>query len=374
MKILIPIIDGGYSIRGVINWVKNSLEALTKIHNSNEYIILHDKTQRNYLPDNANLTTIELKNAPQGRIKTHFWYCREFPNIIEKIKPDIVHYPNTFLISSKKTKIIFTIHDLAEFDSPDKHGKIKSFIRKKIIINNLNKADLVLTVSEFTKKRISELLHFPKEKISVVPNVINREKYGIYMPNDNGIVKKMYPEKYFLYVGAIEKSKNIETLIRAIAKLNQIEFGKYHLVLVSSFGKSLKSIKKLIKKLQVEKIITFTSYLQEDVLISLFKNSVAFVHPSIMEGFGIVLLQAMAAGTPIIASNVSAMPEVYGNAAISVNPYSVDEFAEAMKNIWSNRALREELIIKGYKRLELFSEERAAIMLLKMYNDVYTVN
>ncbi len=374
MRILIPICDGGYVLRGALNWMKNSLISLEQIDTNNEYIIIHDNFQQNFFsPQHPNFILHKV-NAPNGRLNIHFWYYNQFSKLIKTYKPDIIHYPNTFYIPQKVGKTIYTIHDLAEFELPEKHGFLKSLARRKIVHNNVKHADRVITVSDYTKSKILEFTRCPENKISIIHNIVFLDKF-VRKNNSNEKHKLFengfFPEKYFLYVGAIERTKNIETVIRALSILNHEKKQNVNLVLVSSFGKTLNQVKRMVRQLRLENSVLFTEFLEEDVLIKIFQNAIALIHPSIMEGFGLVLLQAMAAGIPIIASNASAMPEVFGDAAIAVEPFSETQFADAMIRILKTASLRSELIEKGYKRLELFSDKITANKLLHVYEELY---
>lgn len=368
MKILIPICDGGYPIRGVVYYIKGCLEALREIDTENEYIIIVDRHQTLFKHlKGKNFKVIQV-NAPDGRVAIHKWYIDHFPKIAEKYNPDIIHYVNNYLISKKLKNVAFTIHDLAEFDQPEKHGVFKSFVRRRILKQNVKRAKHIMTVSEYTKNQIVSILNVKPSNIVVASNGVDISKFKhtvkCEMPNDDK--GRDIPKEYFLYVGAIERTKNINTLIKAIAKLNNENFNA-NLVLVGGFGDAFHKVKVLTKKLSLDENIYFTGYLDEESLIKVYQNAVGLVHPSLIEGFGMIIVQAMASKIPVIASNATALPEVVGDAGILINPRSIDEMVDAMKSISTDNQLRKELIHKGSARAKMFSWEDTAYKILEVY-------
>ena len=179
-----------------------------------------------------------------------------------------------------------------------------------------------------------------------------REKYNL-------------PQKYILYLGTIEPRKNIERIVKAFKKYKKEVSDDLKLVIVGKKGWKYDNIMKLIESMETDIIIT--GYIDEDDKIPIYKLAQIFVFPSLYEGFGMPILEAMAAGTPVITSNISSMPEVAGEAGILVDPFNEDEIFEAYRKILSDKELRREMIQKGLEQAKKFEWKKSVEILEKIY-------
>ncbi|MCK4525681.1 MAG: glycosyltransferase family 4 protein, partial [Candidatus Andersenbacteria bacterium] len=171
-------------------------------------------------------------------------------------------------------------------------------------------------------------------------------------------IRKKYnlPKKYILYLGTLEPRKNIIGLIKAFEILNT----KYKLVIAGSKGWLYEDIFKIVKNSPAKDNIIFTGFIDDKDKAALYGLADLFVYPSFYEGFGFPPLEAMAAGTPVITSNFSSLPEAVGDAAITVNPYNIDELTKAIEMVLFDEKLRDILIERGYKKVKNFSWEKCA--------------
>lgn len=190
----------------------------------------------------------------------------------------------------------------------------------------------------------------PMEMVEVDPIL---QKYGIVRP-------------YILYVGALESRKNLPRLLEAYAQLRQWST-KWRLVIVGARKWKFSPIFETVQRLGLEPHVTFTGYVADEHLPALYAGADLFAFPSLYEGFGLPVLEAMACGTPVVTSNTSSLPEVAGDAAILVDPNSVGQIAEAMRSVLSQPTLAAELIEKGPARSGLFTWERTAQETIDVY-------
>ena len=183
-----------------------------------------------------------------------------------------------------------------------------------------------------------------------------RTKYGI-------------TKKVILFVGGIDLRKNPSSLVRAFAMLKSLH--KSHtLVLTGGFGDHYKSIRARLREWGVEDDVVFPGYIPGEELADFYRQAEVFVYPSLYEGFGLPVLEAMACGVPVITSNVSAMPEVVGDAAILVEPNNIKDLAASIERVLADTALRQSLMEKGLRRSQLFSWKKAACDTLDLYRKV----
>lgn len=242
----------------------------------------------------------------------------------------------------------------------------------KLNAKGLKKAEKIITISEFSKLDIIKYIKVPEENIEIIPPAVD---YNLYYLNRNRKILKKYKieedERVVLYVGAEDPRKNVHFLINSFSKL------KYKLQNVKLLKVGLPNdvgvrgkLLKHIESLNLQKDVIFTGYVSESELAKIYNAVDLFVFPSLYEGFGIPPLEAMACGTPVITSNTSSLPEVVGEAAITVDPYDVNKFAEEMYEALTNEGLREDMIKKGLERSKVFSWDNSAKKTLKTYKEL----
>jgi glycosyltransferase involved in cell wall biosynthesis len=186
----------------------------------------------------------------------------------------------------------------------------------------------------------------------------------------NSIKQKYHlPDRFILFVGTLEPRKNIIRLLEAYARIK--DKLPHKLVIAGTKGWLYQPIFEAVKRLSLRNNVIFLGYVDDGNLPALYNLADLFVYPSIYEGFGLPVLEAMACGIPVITSNVSSLPEVAGDAAVLVDPYNVKELAGAMKHVLTNASLRKQVINKGFQQAKNFSWKKCARETLKVYEEVY---
>lgn len=360
-------------LTGIGNYVYNLINELSKIDKEDIYLINYEKN--NLFPE---LNKIIIKNPFEKFPKKPFYFWHLYLNYYlnkKKLDLDIIHSPENASLFVKLTnqKKIITVYDVISLYFPKTFTKITVFRYKLLFSKTIKTSDKIITVSHHTKQDIMKYFKIPEDKIKVIYEAAN----GNYKPLKEDEVNKIrqkynlnYP--FILYVGTLEPRKNIPTLLKAYYKLKKQGI-KHKLVITGKRGWKYKSIFETIEKLNLQKDVIFTGYVPDEDLPGLYNAADLFVYPSLYEGFGLPPLEAMACGTPVITSNTSSLPEVVGDAGIMVNPYNVDELANAMYEVLTNDGLREELSKKGLERAKLFSWKKCAKEHLKVYEEVYNM-
>ena len=286
-------------------------------------------------------------------------------NLIFGTKSDIYHFFNFTIPKNIKGKVINTIYDTVFISAPETMGDRKELEEYKY---GAQKSDLIITISESAKNDIIKNLDVKEDKIEIVYPGIDLENYSrIYEKEELERIRKKYnlPSEYILYLGTIEPRKNIERIIKAFIKYKKERKDNLKLILSGKKGWKYENIMELVK-LRPEDI-TFTEYVDEEDKIALYKMAELFVFPSLYEGFGMPVLEAMAAGVPVVTSNVSSLPEVAGDAAILVDPLNEDEIFEAYKKILSDKKLQREMIQKGLEQAKKFEWKESVKVLEQIY-------
>ena len=286
-------------------------------------------------------------------------------NFLLGTKSDIYHFFNFTIPKNIKGKVIVTIYDTVFFSAPETMGDMKAISEYKYAAE---RSDLILTISESAKSDIIKHFNVDEKKIEIVTPGIDLEKYlHNYTDIELENVRKKYklPENYILYLGTIEPRKNIERTIKAFIKYKKEVKDDLKFVIVGGKGWKYDNIMKLIESMGTD--IILTGYIDEEDKIPIYKLAQLFAFPSLYEGFGMPVLEAMAAGVPVVTSNVSSLPEVAGDAAILVNPLNEDEIFEAYKKILSDKKLQLEMIEKGLEQAKKFEWKESAKVLEQIY-------
>jgi glycosyltransferase involved in cell wall biosynthesis len=265
---------------------------------------------------------------------------------------------------------VLTVYDLRLASMPETYSRARYLFLRSVIPRSLRRSDRIIAISNDTKKDIIRYFGVPAERIAVsycpVPNRFTRiedrsllasirEKYGL-------------PEKFILSVGKLEPRKNIDRLIEAYATIRKrIGIG---LVVSGKRDPAFRGYYDRVRKRGIEEDAVFTGYVDDSDLPALYSMARVFAYPSLHEGFGIPLLEAMACGTPVVTSDVSALPDVAGNAAVLVDPSSVESIAGGLARILGDDVFRAQLIESGYERARGFDAGRAAEGIVELYKKI----
>lgn len=289
-------------------------------------------------------------------------------------KSDITHFFNYIVPPFVHGKKVVTVHDMVYKAFPETVRGRTRFMLVSGLKRSMKRADLIVTDSEFSKAEIIKYFPQHEHKIRVVPCGVDLERFHpCETPERIPEVKKSLEIEgdYFLYLGTIEPRKNLERLISAYAAFaKKVGEKAPKLVLAGGKGWLNDGIYSRVEKLGMTKNIIFTKYVPSEDMNPLMCGALAFVFPSIYEGFGIPPLEAMACGVPVLASGEASLPEVTGDCAVICDAYSVKSIAQGLYRLYSDEKLRKELSEKGLERARGFTWERSAEMLLEVYREL----
>jgi len=273
-----------------------------------------------------------------------------------------------------KTKYVVVIHDLIY-----KTHKQRYPIKERALCNfglwrSLSQADQVIAVSEATKRDLLELTSFPDKRIAVVHHGYDNNLFRV---NENGLGRKIKErfsirDKYLLSVGSIYQRKNLETLIKAYSELPAALQSVYQLVLVGRVGEEeyFASLKELVSKKKLKKRVVFTGLVSNQELASFYQGASIFVLPSVAEGFGLPLLEAMACGVLVLTTDFPAAKEVLGDYGIKIkNPLDVREMSGKLERLLEDQELTQTLRQGGLEHVKMFDWQKAAEKTLKIISE-----
>jgi len=340
-------------------YVERLLNQLEKIDTENTYTILvPPKDLDYYQPRNKNfsITTVDFDNYS---LSEQFG----FKKILENLKPDLVHFMMPQQPVFYKGKTVTTFHDLTLLKTynSDKNWlsyRFKQMVGRWVFKKVAKKSDQLIAVSEFTKSDVVQTLHANPKKITVT--------YEAGDITSTSTKKPALPfSEFILYVGQQSDYKNIKRLGEAHQKLLKT---KPDLGLVLAGKLNASAIKnQAYFESKKYKNIHFTDFVSDEELNWLYQNCAAYVFPSTMEGFGLPGLEAMARGAPVVSSNATCLPEIYGEAAHYFNPLDTDDMATKISQVLDDSVLRQKLISNGSKQIKKYSWQKTAEQTLEVY-------
>jgi len=371
MKILIDARLYGLENAGLGRYLVSLVGQLQKIDLNNEYLLL---LRKKYFDE------LKLPNNWQ-KIKADFrhYSLKEqliLPKLINEHKPDLVHFPhfNVPLLSGRH--FVVTIHDTLMHEFKGKTSTtlplflypFKRLGYKVIFSRAVKTSSKIIVPSRWVKRKLIEIYGVNKDKIAVIYQGFNQEIFG----RKSVDVKKQFQLKdYFIYVGNAYPHKNLPRAIEAVVRLNKErgERGKIQLALATSRGVFQERLKTEIKKLKGENDVRLLGFVDDRELNSLYQQSIGLIYPSLSEGFGLQGLEAMAAGTVCIMSDIPVFREIYDDRAIFFNPREVADIKKKMAMVLGlSQKQRAVLIEKGREHLKGFSWQTMAKQTLEVYN------
>jgi glycosyltransferase involved in cell wall biosynthesis len=358
MHVLIDAINGNEHVRGPDRYLLSLLGGLADLEGNDRYTIVYAPWQQGF--KNVNLgdrfTSLCL-SPPRGAGGRVIWHTRRFPQVVEELQPDVVHLPNVIRVPRLHVPIVMTVHDLAHFRYPEKFGPLRGRLQRVLVRNAVRVPEKLIAVSEFTR---ADLLRFTGVEANRIAMI------GEGAPAPEAIAPRADWPLFLLYVGQIERSKNIEGLIDAFASSQSLHDAGVHLWLAGKPGNAQDLVEHKIAESGSDRI-RLIGYVEEAKLKELYASCLAFVFPSLVEGFGLVLLEAMAFNAPVVAMRATAVPEVVGEAGILVDPDDPNALRVAIESVVRDEELRADMRRRGQERIVLFSWKKVAAATRAIY-------
>lgn len=355
---------------GIGTYIRGLLHALGAIDQSNEYILValpEDEGSFSGLPPNFNTVTYRKSDSYS---LNHV----AFPLFLHRLQPSLVHIPLNQVPLFMMEPYVVTIHDMASLLFEGGSG-LRMQTRRFLLRRGLLRAKRIMAVSEATRRDVHDALGIPADRIRLVYNAPNPDFFRPAAGERARILERYqidYP--FLLYAGNIRPQKNIPRLVEAFAVAREHlsrhpVYRDLHLIIIGDEISRYPSVHRAVIQTRVEKAVRFLGFVPFEALRIFFESAALFVFPSLYEGFGLPPLEAMATGTPVVASNVSSLPEVLGDAALLVNPENVFEIARAIQEALLDEDLRGELIAKGKAQAARYSWDRTAREVLEVYRE-----
>ncbi len=351
-------------LEGIGLFTYESLKRITRSHPEVEFYFLFDRAPAKEFIFSDNVTPVVLFPPARHPFLWFAWFEMAVAHWLKKHNPHMMLSTDGFACLRTDVPQVTVIHDLA-FENFSEHVSFLTLRYYKYFVPRFaHKAKRIATVSEFSKQDIVTRYQIAADKIDVVYNGA-KEVYHPISDTDKINVRGKYTggKHYFIYVGSIHPRKNIKHLLLAFEKFKQESGSDYMLLIVGRKAWDFTDVERAHDGLHHKEDVKFLGHVPPADLGQIVAAAFCMVYVSLFEGFGIPIVEAMSAGTPVITSNVSSMPEAAGDAAILVNPYSVSEIASAMQKIFEDQGTRNLLISKGNLQLEKFNWDLTALKL-----------
>ncbi|WP_040210567.1 glycosyltransferase family 4 protein [Clostridium polynesiense] len=359
-----------YRGTGIGTYTSQLINSLNSIDPINEYLIFEPENSKNSLNFKKNFSISYINSYTTD----NFWDSIHIPGIINSTDMDIYHVPQNGVGLPKDLhcRKVITLHDIIPLKMPETVGERYLKIFNEEMEDIVKDCSGIITVSAFSQRDISEEFNYPIDKIFVTPLAAE----DIYKPMDKkycrSIIEKQYgiQDDFLLYVGGFSPRKNILGLIEAFSLLLKNKTPDLKLVVTGRHGKSYEIYKNRTIELGIESSIIFPGFIPLVDMPMLYNAALFLAYPSFYEGFGLPPLECMACGTPVIASNVTSLPEVLGDSAILINPHDVDELHAACVSLLEDTQLQNTLIRKGLERSFDFNWNKTASATLSAYESI----
>ena len=360
--------DSGKS--GISVYINNVLRELAVKHKL-EVMALADDIE--LLPQSENIKYLKVSPFLRKPVINMLWHLFILPWILPWKKHDFIFLPaaNRRILQFTRKFTIAVVHDLSQYHVEHKYDFLRMFYCKKVLPFYLKRMNRVVAVSGSTADDLERFWDIPASRITVNHNGFDRERFNASPVDSSEILTKYKLEKkYILYISRIEHpGKNHLRLIKAYEALPEKLQNEYDLVLGGSFWPGSEAVKEYAEKSQVSKNIRFIGFVKNQDLPPLYHAASLYVFPSLFEGFGLSLLEAMACGVPVTCSETSSLGEIAGNVALLFDPEDIEQIRSSMQDILEKPELRKELIATAFEHLKLFDWKTHADELIMLYED-----
>ncbi len=374
MRVLIDASGVTKKKAGVGVYAKNLIDRLTVLPDLQLFVVAQDDDPDFNYPAHPQVQTIRLASRLLRKTPVRMlWEQAVLPFLLKKYRIDVLHSLHySFPLLRGRTKGVVTVHDMTFFSLPEMHLRSKQIYFQFFLRKSATHADAIIVISESARRDYVDRLGSPRGMLSV----IHHGKAETFAPcRENSCLHPVLsryglPDRYILYIGTIEPRKNLVRLLEAFARVAP-EHPDISLVIAGMKGWMYDDLFHRVLELGMERRVHFPGFIAEEDKPALLCGAEVFAYVSLYEGFGLPVLEALACGIPTVTSNTSSIPEVAGDAALLVDPLSVDQIATALKRLLEDEHLRLQLQTAAVRQAAKFTWPATAKQTLQVYRDVY---
>lgn len=346
-----------------------TIRELQKIDHENEYFIFVSPGPDHCLNDSDNMHIVELR-CPSYPL----WEQVALPRAVARVRPDLLHCTSNTAPVKCPVPLVLTLHDIIflekrQSSSRSLYQEMGWHYRRLVVPRILSECRKIITVSNFECNRIREALNLPKDRLTAVYN--GYSPHFRQMPPAPEIVHKYIPsDDYLFFLGNTDPKKNTPRVLKAYGLYLRQSKHKRPLLIADLKEEAIDGILSAEGIKEVKPYLSFPGYIPNADLAALYNGAFAFLYPSFRESFGIPMLESMACGTPVIAGNTSAMPEIAGEGALLADPLDENDIARKILLLEEDDTFYQQQVDYGLERVKLFSWRKSAEALLKIYKEI----
>jgi glycosyltransferase involved in cell wall biosynthesis len=351
-------------LEGYGYFIYETFKRITTAHPEHEFIFIFDRPYDKRFVFGKNVIPVVAGPPARHPLLWKFWYDVKVPAALRKYKADVFVSCDGFCSLNTKIPQCLVLHDLAFLHHPSFIKKSHLLFYKKYTPKFLIKANVIVTVSEFSKRDIINHYKTEAEKINVVFNAA-KTIFKPWSDAEKAGIKNKYTEgkEYFVYIGSIHPRKNLINLLKAFSVFKKRMQTNMKLVLAGRLAWKYESFVESLKTYKYRDDVVMTGYIPENELAKITGAAYGMVYPSLLEGFGVPVLEAMQCDAPVITSAGTSMSEIAGDAALYADPHDHTDIAERMIQLYKDERLRKELIEKGREIVKQYSWDKTAALL-----------
>jgi glycosyltransferase involved in cell wall biosynthesis len=354
---------------GIGTYVRNLLRELARQDGDDQYRLLCRREDAGFIHSLGSRFAPVVESAGHYSIREQV----TVPFFVGRSRVDLFHAPHYVVSPLMPCPYVVTIHDCIHLRFPQYLPNRAALLYAKTVMTvAARRAKRVLTVSNASKQDILSYLGVPASKVEVIYNALDEQLETPPTPEDVARVRERFQltSPFILYTGNIKPHKNVDRLIEAYSLLRPRGFEHVKLLIIGDEISKYPNLRRLVHRFQLHKHVRFLGFVPDETLAVLYRLASVFVFPSLYEGFGLPPLEAMAAGTPVITSNTSSLPEVVGEAAVLIDPMDSFAIADAMARVLGDEALRTSLVCRGRERVKAFSWKRSVARVREVYAEL----
>lgn len=358
-------------LEGFGSYTHEIVRRMAAAHPEDEFLLFFDRPFDPKYVYGPNVRPLVLMPPARHPILFRIWFEWSAARALKRHKADVFFSPDSMCSIRSATPTLMTCHDLWPLHFPEMiQRRHRTFLLHYLPLF-IRRADRIATVSEYVRQDLIRTCGTPPDKIVAIPNGC-REGLSPLDERERAEARREWAggEAYFLFIGAIHPRKNVHRLIAAFDLFKEKTGAPVKLALAGRFAWQTGEVRSAYEAARHRDDMVFIGFVQPDAFRRLMGGALALTFPSLDEGFGLPIVEAMHTDTPVLTSNLSAMPEVAGDAALLVNPLDTNAIAEGLERLYSDAGLRAELVARGRKRREQFSWDAAAQKLYEALSEL----